>query len=366
MVFGFRTRLRRGAALALVGLALVLSLGSTAQALPDLIITVGDTTGNPGQVNSAITVYLDNFKDTIAGFELWLRLDRPDIMIFQTDTARVVDTTYWKCDLGAYPNCSHEVATDSAHAQKTKIDTVLAVIGNIDTSHTLISGWQMVTTRSMSGTKYDIKVTGLADEPVIPGTKMGIRPQQGGVLFRLRGDILNVSPDMFDRTVKIEPDAHVVQGFFSFSRPNGSAIGIVSVVAPDTNYYRCTAWVPPHPPNNTCLQWQKVTGPPYDSIWITLDTTGYLDTNKVKLYTGSLTALGGYACGNVDAELPASVDISDLIYLVTYLYVGGPPPVPYAAGNVDCSPDGYLDISDLIALVNHLYVTLLPLCCEAP
>jgi hypothetical protein len=276
----------------------------------------------------------------------------------------VVDTTYWKCDLGAYPNCTHEVATDSAHAQRTKIDTVLATIGNIDTAHTLISGWQMVTTRSISGTKYDIKVTGLADEPVIPGTKMGIRPQQGGVLFRLRGDILNVPQDQLDRTVKIDPDAHVVQGFFSFSRPNGSAIGIVSVVAPDTNYYRCSTWVPPT--YTTCLQWVKVSTPPYDSISILLDTTGYLDTNKVKLYAGSLTALGGFVCGNVDGELPANVDISDLSYLISYGFLGGPPPVPLAAGNVDCSTDGNIDIADLSALIDHLYVSLLPMCCQTP
>jgi len=173
-----------------------------------------------------------------------------------------------------------------------------------------------------------------------------------------------VSPDLVDRTVRIEPDAHVVQGFFSFSRPNGSAIGIVTVIAPDTNYYRCSAWVPPT--NTTCLQWTKVSSPPYDSIWITLDTTGYLDTNKVKLYTGSLTALGGSACGNIDGELPANVDISDLSYLVSYLYIGGPPPAPLSAGNVDCSSDGGLDISDLSALVDHLYVSLTPLCCETP
>ena len=113
MVFGFRTLWRRGALLALVGLLIVLGLGGSAQALPDLIITVGDTTGNSGELNSAITVYLDNFKDTIAAFELWLQLDRPDLMIFQTDTQTVIDTTFWKCVSGAYPNCTKEVATDT-------------------------------------------------------------------------------------------------------------------------------------------------------------------------------------------------------------------------------------------------------------
>lgn len=365
MVFGFCTRRSSRVIVTLLSLVFALAIGSSVSALPDIIVTVGDTTGNPGQANSAITVYLDNFKDTISAFELWLQLDRPDIMIFQTDTQRVIDTTYWKCDLGSYPNCSHEVATDSAHAQKVKIDTVLAVIGNIDTANTLISGWDLVATRSMSGTKYDIKVTALADDYAKPGTRMGIRPQQGGVLFRLRGDILNVPPDMQDRTAKIRPNADVVQGFFNFSRPNGTAIGIVTVIGPDTNYYRCNAWAPPGPPiNYNCMQWIKVGEPPYDSMVIKLDTTGYLDTNKVKLFAGSLTALGGWVCGNVDGELPANVDISDLSYLIGYMFLGGPEPAAMQTANCDCSPDGIIDISDLSALIDNLYISFNPLCCQ--
>ncbi|MBI5266762.1 MAG: hypothetical protein HY851_05965 [candidate division Zixibacteria bacterium] len=362
MVCGFCSRRWRRAVVTLLSLVFVLAMASSVSALPDIIVTVGDTTGNPGQKNSAITVYLDNFKDTISAFELWLQLNRPDIMIFQTDTQRVIDTTYWKCDLGTYPNCSHEVATDSAHAQKIKVDTVLAVIGNIDTAHTLISGWDLVVTRSMSGTKYDIKVTALADDLAKPGTRMGIKPQQGGVLFRLRGDILNIPLDMMDRTVKIKPNADVVQGFFNFSRPNGTAIGIVSVVAPDTNYYRCTSRLPAPP--YTCMQWTKVAGPPYDSVVIKLDTTGYLDTNKVKLYTGSLTVLSGWVCGNVDGEMPAGVDISDLTYLIGYMFMGGPAPIALQTGNCDCSPDGNIDISDLTALIDNLFISLNPLCCQ--
>jgi hypothetical protein len=365
MVFGLCTRRSLRVVVTLLSFVFALAIGSSVSALPDIIVTVGDTIGNPGQLNSAITVYLDNFKDTISAFELWLQLDRPDIMIFQTDTQRVIDTTYWKCDLGSYPDCSHEVATDSIHAQKIKIDTVLAVMGNIDTANTLISGWDLVATRSMSGTKYDIKVTALADDLAKPGTKSGIKPQQGGVLFRLRGDILSVSPDLQDRTVKIRPNADVVQGFFNFSRPNGTAIGIVTVIGPDTNYYRCNAWVPPGPPiNYDCLQWVKVAGEPYDSVVIKLDTTGYLDTNKVKLFTGSLTALGGWVCGNVDGDPAGGIDISDLSYLIGYMFLNGPAPVAMQTGNCDCSSDGIIDISDLSALIDYMFISLRPLCCQ--
>lgn len=365
MVFGLRTSMLWRAAIATMLVVFgVLGFGSTVSAIPDIIVTVGDTTGNPGQLNSAITVYLDNFKDTISAFELWLQLDRPDILKFQTDTVTVIDTLYWKCDLGSYPSCQHEVATDSAHAGRVEIDTAIATIGNLDTSGTLISGWQLVTTRSVSGTPYDIKIIALADDLSVPGTKTGIRPQQGGVLFRLRGDIYSISPELIDRTAKIKPNADVVQGLFNFSRPNGSAIGILTIIGPDTNYYRCNAWVPPHPPNNQCLQWVKVSSPPYDSMVIKIDTTGVLDTSKVWLFPGSLSVLGGYVCANVDGQLPANVDISDLSYLIGYMFLSGPAPVPLVAGNVDCSPDGIIDIADLSALIDNLFISLLPLCCQ--
>lgn len=367
MVFGLRTlSIRRAAMASLLVVFLIGGLGTTASAIPDIIVTVGDTAGNPGQLNSAITVYIDNFKDTISAFELWLQLDRPDILKFQTDTVTVYDTTYWKCTLGSFPTCGDSVATTKDSAQRIHVDTVLATIGNIDTAGTLISGWQMLATRSVSGTPYDIKVIGQADDLFVPGTKIGIRPQQGGVLFRLRGDIKDVPDDLFDRTAVIKPNADVVQGLFNFSRPNGSAIGIKTIIGPDTNYYRCNAWVPPHPPNNQCLEWVKVPSPPADSIVIKIDTTGILDTSKIWLFPGSLTVLGGFGCGNIDSEQPPNVDISDLSYLISYMFLGGPEPVPLALGNTDCSPDGVIDISDLSALIDYMFISLLPLCCANP
>jgi hypothetical protein len=200
----------------------------------------------------------------------------------------------------------------------------------------------------------------------VPGTKIGIRPQQGGVLFRLRGDIYNISTELLDRTALIRPITVDLRTQFSFSRPNGTPIGINTIIGPDTNYYRCNAWVPPHPPNNQCLQWVKVSGPPYDLMLITTDTTAELDTSKVWLFPGSLTVLGGYVCGNIDSDLPANVDISDLSYLIAYLFLSGPEPAPLIVGNVDCSSDGILDISDLSALIDNLFISLLPLCCQNP
>jgi len=56
--------------------------------------------------------------------------------------------------------------------------------------------------------------------------------------------------------------------------------------------------------------------------------------------------------GNVNGE--GEIDISDLVYLVTYMFGGGPDPIPYESGDVNCSGD-QIDIADLVALVDYMF-----------
>ena len=54
-----------------------------------------------------------------------------------------------------------------------------------------------------------------------------------------------------------------------------------------------------------------------------------------------------------DASKDGIVDVSDIVYLLNYLYKNGPQPDPPASADV--FPDQVLDISDLIYLLNYLY-----------
>jgi hypothetical protein len=58
-----------------------------------------------------------------------------------------------------------------------------------------------------------------------------------------------------------------------------------------------------------------------------------------------------YICG--DADVSGDVDISDAVYLINYIFSGGPAPDPIARGNVDCS--GSVDISDVVYLINYIF-----------
>lgn len=56
-------------------------------------------------------------------------------------------------------------------------------------------------------------------------------------------------------------------------------------------------------------------------------------------------------CGNTDAN--ALVNVSDVVYLITYVFTGGPPPAPLSSGDVDCN--GIVNVSDIAYLIAFVF-----------
>ncbi len=54
-----------------------------------------------------------------------------------------------------------------------------------------------------------------------------------------------------------------------------------------------------------------------------------------------------------DANEDGQVSIGDVIFLINYLFRGGPPPNPIQAGDANC--DGKVSIGDIIYLINYLF-----------
>jgi hypothetical protein len=59
----------------------------------------------------------------------------------------------------------------------------------------------------------------------------------------------------------------------------------------------------------------------------------------------------GYICGNADDS--DGVDIDDIVYIVAYVFSGGPEPAPYESGDADCS--GTVDIDDVVHLIGYVF-----------
>jgi hypothetical protein len=54
-----------------------------------------------------------------------------------------------------------------------------------------------------------------------------------------------------------------------------------------------------------------------------------------------------------DANGSGDIDIDDVVYLIAYIFSGGPPPDPLEAGDADCSGD--IDIDDVVYLIAYIF-----------
>jgi hypothetical protein len=64
---------------------------------------------------------------------------------------------------------------------------------------------------------------------------------------------------------------------------------------------------------------------------------------------------GNDCCGFIrgDANGDAAIDISDAVYLIAYIFSGGPAPNPLLAGDANC--DSTVDISDAVYLIAYIF-----------
>lgn len=108
-----------------------------------------------------------------------------------------------------------------------------------------------------------------------------------------------------------------------------------------------------YPPDTAQFAWTTTTadtlGSPYTLTVIVQDGAGGADTIVTTL---TVSPPAQFVVG--DANLDGAINASDIIYLVNYVFKGGPPPVPEAAaGDVNC--DLTVTSSDIVFLVNYVF-----------
>jgi agmatine deiminase len=81
-----------------------------------------------------------------------------------------------------------------------------------------------------------------------------------------------------------------------------------------------------------------------DSFRVVVEDEWSADTQMVSLYV--------YIYGDANAD--GEIDIADAVFLVNYLFIGGPPPGPLEAGDANC--DGEVNLADAVYIVNYLFI----------
>ncbi len=68
------------------------------------------------------------------------------------------------------------------------------------------------------------------------------------------------------------------------------------------------------------------------------------------------------ACGDADAS--GQIDVTDAVFLVNYIFAGGPAPRDSAAGDYDCNSQ--TDITDAVHMINYIFADGPPPCNACP
>ncbi len=172
----------------------------------------------------------------------------------------------------------------------------------VDVTGTLIEDWEFIEQRSLSGTYHDLKITAISNS--MPPYDKGISPRIDGVLCRL---ILHayddIPPVVTDSTVQLIINQMPSQT--SFSDPNGITLGVDG---------------------------------------------GAYDFEVVSFRDGYVT-VQGMEIG--DANGDGFTNVADIVFLVSYVFKGGPAPDPIGLGDVNC--DGGVNVADAVYMVNYVF-----------
>jgi outer membrane protein assembly factor BamB len=90
-----------------------------------------------------------------------------------------------------------------------------------------------------------------------------------------------------------------------------------------------------------------------------LDGDGDLDLAVANANSDNVSILLNIRRGDCNGD--KAINSSDIVYLINYLFIGGPTPVPLAVGDVNC--DGVVNSSDVVYLINYLFINGPTPCC---
>jgi len=271
--------------------------------VPEIILQVNDTTVSTNDTLYYLSVFLTNVLQSVAGVEVTISAGQSGL--FRLPDSLRIDTTIICIDP---PACtSADTLIDTAHVTPVVL------------SGSPLDDWDFVQARALS--PYTFRLAGVAD---FPGgtTPPPIPPGGPRLLCRMlleREVPLDVLDTLSERTVAW----NIAFGATSFSDPTGKSIGLQD--------------------SALCLD------PPACSL---LDTVYYYDSTINIYVAGSITFAPSCIRGDVNGS--GAVNGTDIIFLVSYVFKGGPQPgCNGLSGDVDCT--GVVSSADVIYLVNYVF-----------
>jgi outer membrane protein assembly factor BamB len=113
---------------------------------------------------------------------------------------------------------------------------------------------------------------------------------------------------------------------------------------------------------------------PYDSgdtaVWlVSVDSSGIYELSVIarddkEAYSGHSEILEVRAVDCGDANFDGIVNVSDIVYLIAFIFAGGPEPEPELAGDADCN--GILNVTDAVHMVTYIFAGGPPPCDDCP
>jgi hypothetical protein len=145
---------------------------------------------------------------------------------------------------------------------------------------------------------------------------------------------------------------------------NGVEYGFESATADpeeDELYYQwdwddgkgLSAWMGPYASGETCTASHSWPEGDFDVMVRTKDGFG-AQTDWSAAHSIHLQCC--IVRGNVNGDGGGAIDISDMVYLVDYMFIEGPPPPCLEAANTNGDGGGAIDISDMVYLVDYMFL----------
>lgn len=255
-----------------------------------------------------IPVYVTNISDSISGFELWVNTAYPEFIKF---------------------------SYDSIHSG--------SIFAKFDTVGCRTKGWKFFTARILDPLHGLVKVTGLCD-PDSPRVVKPI-PPGSGLLVKLIAETNGALGDSLCDSISVGILINRTETRFSNSANPPAIIGCVYAPVTETSYTNCA-----HMIGDSCTSW-------FDTNIVTRIRCVSIDTTARILIDGK-AAFNCCQCGDADGS-GGTPDISDAVYLIAYIFGGGPAPGPCQGnprglGDADGS-GGTPDISDAVYLIAYIF-----------